>query len=129
MSDSNATIKDSQKLCRSIVTCLENGKGLDIKQLNVSELTTVADFMVLVTGSSSRHVKALATNAVSAMRDQGVRARGIEGEETGDWVLIDFGDVIVHVMQASVREFYDLEGLWQAGFGEALSKRVRKYPE
>ncbi len=125
MPDNNPTLADSAALCDALVRALEDGKGQDISRLDVSRLTTMADFMVIVSGTSSRHVKALATNTVDALREQGIRPRGVEGEESGEWVLLDFGDVIVHVMQKQVREHYDLEGLWQAGFNEAMLRRAR----
>ena len=114
----------SVKLCNDVVNLLEDGKAQDIARMDIGALTTMADFMVVATGTSSRHVKSLAANTVEGMRELGVRPRGIEGEEAGEWALIDFGDVIVHVMQKSVREHYDLESLWQTGFGPALRRRT-----
>ncbi|GJL81047.1 MAG: ribosomal silencing factor RsfS [marine bacterium B5-7] len=114
----------SSELCDTLIGLLEDGKGVDIIHLDVSKLTTITDFMVIVTGTSSRHVNALAANTVSSMRDKGIRPRGLEGQESGEWVLLDFGDVIIHIMQKTVRELYDLEGLWQSGFSEALLKRA-----
>ena len=106
------THADSARLCDTLVALLEDNKGLDITRMDVSALTTMADFMVVVTGTSSRHVKALAANTIDAMRERGLRPRGVEGDEEGDWILLDYGDVICHIMQRSVREHYDLEGLW-----------------
>lgn len=125
MPDKPSTLADSATLCDALVDALGDGKGQDITRLEVSQLTTMADFMIIASGTSSRHVKALASNTVDAMRDQGIRPRGVEGEEDGDWVLLDFGDVIVHVMQRAVRDHYDLEGLWQSGFGDAMLRRAR----
>ena len=95
-----------------IVQALDDGKGLDIQSLEVTKLTTIADFMVLVSGTSNRHVKALVDRVVEAAKAAGEPVRGIEGRETYEWVLLDAGDVIVHVMQKESREFYDLERLW-----------------
>jgi len=120
MSDKKRVSEPSRQLFKAVLNSLEESKGQDIKCLEVAEITTVADYMIVVTGTSSRHVRALATNAVNDLREQGVRALGIEGEETGDWILIDFGDVVVHVMQAEVRSFYDLESLWQTEFSQAI---------
>ncbi len=125
MPDKPSTLADSATLCDALVGALGDGKGQDITRLEVSQLTTMADFMIIASGTSSRHVKSLASNTVDAMRERGIRPRGVEGEEDGDWVLLDFGDVIVHVMQRAVREHYDLEGLWQAGFGDAMLRRAR----
>jgi ribosome-associated protein len=124
MPETENSIQASVKLCDDLISLLEDGKAQDIAKMDVSPLTTVADFMVVATGTSSRHVKSLAINAVDGMRDRGVRPRGIEGEDTGEWVLIDFGDVIVHIMQKLVREHYDLESLWQSGFNSALTWRA-----
>ena len=104
---------------------LDDSKAADLVRMDVSKLTTMADYMVVVTGTSSRHVKALAKNTIDGMRERGVRPRGVEGEEDGEWILLDYGDVIVHVMQRTVRDHYDLESLWQSGFNEALLKRAR----
>jgi len=95
-----------------VVTALEDGKGQKILALDVTKLTSITDFMVLVSGTSNRHVKALVDQTIDAAKEIGVPVRGIEGRETYEWVLLDLGDVLVHVMQASAREFYDLERLW-----------------
>ena len=95
-----------------IVTALEDGKGLDILALDVSKLTPITDFMVLVSGTSNRHVKALVDQAIEAAKGFGEKVRGVEGRETYEWVLLDLGDVVVHVMQREAREFYELERLW-----------------
>lgn len=124
MPETDSSPESSVKLCDDLVALLEDGKGQDIARMNIGRLTTVADFMVVATGTSSRHVKSLAINTVEGMRERGVRPRGIEGEEAGEWILVDFGDVIVHVMQKSVREHYDLESLWQAGFSNAMPWRT-----
>ncbi len=123
MSESSKELQLSTALCDDLVTCLEDGKALDIARIDVSGLTTVTDYMVIATGTSSRHVKALCVNTIDEMRERGVRARGVEGEDAGEWVLMDFGDVVVHVMQKSVRDHYDLEGLWQSGFTGLLPHR------
>lgn len=95
-----------------IVTALEDGKGHDILALDVSKLTSIADFMVLVSGTSNRHVKALVDQVLEAAKEFGEPARGVEGRESYAWVLLDLGDVIVHVMQKEARDFYELERLW-----------------
>ena len=70
------------------------------------------DWLVVASGTSSRHVKSLANNVLMKAKEQGVRPLGVEGERGGEWVLVDFGDVVVHVMQPAARNFYDLERLW-----------------
>lgn len=95
-----------------IVSALEDGKGLDILALDVSKLTPITDYMVLVSGTSNRHVKALVDQTIDAAKAFGEPVRGVEGRETYEWVLLDIGDVVVHVMQREAREFYELERLW-----------------
>ncbi len=95
-----------------IVGALEDLKGHDILALDVTKLTPITDFMVLVSGTSNRHVKALVDEVVQTAKDCGSPASGVEGRESYEWVLLDLGDVVVHVMQKEAREFYDLERLW-----------------
>ncbi len=87
-------------------------KGQDLNVLDVTELSEVMDTLVIVSGTSSRHVKSLANNVVEECKAKGIRPIGTEGMDAGEWVLVDYGDVVVHVMQKSTREFYDLEKLW-----------------
>ncbi|SHF05121.1 ribosome-associated protein [Microbulbifer donghaiensis] len=94
------------------VAALEDLKGKDIVSLDVSELSDVMDSLVICTGTSSRQVKSLADNVVEEGKKAGVRPIGVEGMDQGDWVLVDYGDLVVHVMLADVRSFYDLEKLW-----------------
>ncbi|SDJ88069.1 ribosome silencing factor [Microbulbifer yueqingensis] len=94
------------------VAALEDLKGKDIVALDVSELSDVMDTLVICTGTSNRQVKSLADNVVEEGKKAGIRPIGVEGIEQGEWVLVDYGDVVVHVMQAETRSFYDLEKLW-----------------
>lgn len=91
---------------------LEDLKALEPVVLDVRELSSVMDWLVVASGTSSRHVKSLANNVLMKAKEQGVRPLGVEGERGGEWVLVDFGDVVVHVMQPAARNFYDLERLW-----------------
>ena len=95
-----------------LINALEDIKGQDIQALDVSELTSITDFMVLVSGTSNRHVKALVDEVIDAAKEYGEPPLGVEGRETYEWVLLDVGDVVVHVMQKEARAFYDLERLW-----------------
>ena len=95
-----------------IVDALEDLKGQDILALDVTRLTPITDFMVLASGTSNRHVKALVDQVILTGKEVGAAAGGVEGRENYEWVLIDLGDVVVHVMQKEAREFYDLERLW-----------------
>jgi ribosome-associated protein len=95
-----------------IVEALDDLKGKQIVALDVRELTDVTDFLVVASGSSNRHVKALAENVRDAAKQQDLRPLGVEGLNGCEWVLVDFGDVVVHVMLPATRDFYDLERLW-----------------
>ncbi len=106
------SVDASDTLTALAVAALEDLKGVDIKILNVRDLTTIADAMVICTGTSNRHVKSLAENVVDMARQRGFRALGIEGLGEGEWVLVDLNGVLVHVMQAQTRLFYQLEKLW-----------------
>jgi ribosome-associated protein len=103
------------QLKQAVVTALEDVKGRHIVALDVRELTGMTDYMVVATGTSNRHVKALAENVSDELRKQGLRPIGTEGDDVAEWVLVDYGDVVVHVMLAEARAFYDLERLWSDG--------------
>lgn len=103
-----------RKLLDLVTDALDDGKAEDIKAFDVSTLTSIADFMVIATGRSSRQVKALADRVADAARKKKVKPLGVEGEQASEWVLVDLGDVIVHVMQPETRAFYQLEKLWDS---------------
>ena len=106
---------NSEQLSDLVVDALDDIKGLDIVKLDVRDMTTVTDFMVLASGTSSRHVQALVDNVAEKAREAGHKPIGIEGEEAGEWVLLDLQDTLVHVMLPKMREFYNLEKLWSLG--------------
>ncbi|WP_110687521.1 ribosome silencing factor [Salinicola aestuarinus] len=95
-----------------VIEALEELKAQDVVELDVAELTSVTDFMVVASGTSSRHVSALAGNVVEKAKDAGIRPLGVEGQQGGEWVLVDLGDVVAHVMMPDTRKLYDLERLW-----------------
>lgn len=96
----------------TIVPTLDEAKAVDITVLNVAHLTDVTDFMVICTGTSRPHVRSLANHLIERAKASGIKPLGCEGEEEGEWVLVDLGDVVVQIMQAETRAFYDLEKLW-----------------
>ncbi len=95
-----------------ILDALADMKALDVKVLDVRGLTDIADFMVIASGTSDRHVRSVAQRVVEKTKEAGFRPHGVEGEQDSDWVLIDLHEMIVHVMLPRVREFYGLEKLW-----------------
>lgn len=103
----------AEQLRDCALEALESRKGRNILALEVADLTDLADFMILATGSSARHVRALTEQVVAAVKLRGHPLLGLEGKDACEWVLLDLGDVLVHVMQATTREFYDLERLWR----------------
>ena len=103
---------NSEELKDLIIDALDDAKGVGIVALDVTELTDVTDYMVIVTGTSNRHVRSMTDRVIEACRERGERPLGVEGEAAGEWVLLDMTDVVVHVMLAAARELYDLERLW-----------------
>jgi len=99
---------------KAVVAALEDIKGRDIVVLNVKKLTSMTDYMIIASGESTRQVNALARNVVEKLKERGAEVVGVEGEDTGEWVLVDLGNIIVHVMHPAVREYYNLEELWEA---------------
>ena len=100
------------KLAKATVSALEDIKGRDIVVLDVRKMTSLFDKVVIATADSSRQASALARNVQEKLKAQGAKIYGIEGEQTGDWILVDLGAVIVHIMQPAIRAHYNLEELW-----------------
>ncbi len=103
---------ESDSILQPIVESIEDAKGLNITILDVQELTDVTDRMVVVSGSSARHVKSIMNTVVEQMADRGHKPFGLEGEEHSQWILLDYSSVVIHIMLTETREFYDLERLW-----------------
>jgi ribosome-associated protein len=103
---------NSEQLSDLVVDALEQVKAQDIIKLDVRNMTTVTDYMIVASGTSQRHVKALADAVADKARLAGHKPAGIEGAEGSEWVLLDLQDALVHVMLTRVREFYNLEKLW-----------------
>ena len=106
------------RLTELVTAALDDLKAQNVAVLDVRELSSVADILVIASGTSDRHVKSLAGRVLERARDAGIRPLGVEGEREGEWVLVDLQDVIVHVMLPRVREFYGLEKLWDVRVGE-----------
>jgi len=98
---------------KALVTdALDDLKAVNTVTLDVTGLTDVTDCLVIASGTSNRHVKSLANNVVVEAKKAGIPPLGVEGDDVGEWVLVDFGDVVLHVMLPATRDFYDLERLW-----------------
>jgi ribosome-associated protein len=103
---------DIRKKERAVVAALEDVKGRDIVVYNVARQTAYFERVVIASGDSGRQVNALATRVQEAMKEIGARIAGVEGRRNGEWVLVDLGDIVVHVMHPAVRSYYNLEELW-----------------
>jgi ribosome-associated protein len=117
---------DVKKLQKAATAALDDIKAREIEVFDVSHLTTMFDRVVIASADSARQLKALASHVQEKAKAAGGRVYGIEGEEGGDWVLIDLGDVIVHIMQPAVRAHYNLEELW--GQPKPRKPRARRRP-
>lgn len=100
-------------MLNKVLVSLDDIQAIDVKVIDVRKQTTVTDYMVIASGRASRHVNAIAHKVMEDLKKAGFASISSTGLETGDWVLIDFGDIILHVMQPDSRQFYNLEGLWE----------------
>jgi ribosome-associated protein len=110
--DKSKIAKEAPSLKAVVIDALADMKALEVKILDVRGLTDIADYMVIASGTSDRHVRSVAQRVVEKTKEAGFRPHGVEGQQDGDWVLIDLSAMIVHVMLPRVREFYGLEKLW-----------------
>lgn len=106
-------MSDKNPLLNKLILSLEDIQAIDVSVIDVSKQTTITDYMIVCSGRSSRHVKAIAQQIMEDMKTAGLPALSNSGLESGDWALVDFGDFVVHVMQPDSRAFYNIEGLWQ----------------
>ncbi|TAM46570.1 MAG: ribosome silencing factor [Gammaproteobacteria bacterium] len=104
-----------KKLYSLIVDALHDAKAKDIAVLDVRGISDFTDYMVIASGTSSRHVQSTADKVIEKLRGHGHRTSGVEGMDLGEWVLIDFGEAVVHVMRPQTRDFYNIEKLWSEG--------------
>ena len=107
------TVQSAAELKDLVLDAVDDRKGIDAVVLAVSSLTEVTDYMVMVSGTSSRHVRAIVDNVLETAKEHDVRVLGVEGRDRNDWVLVDLADVVLHVMRPQARSFYDLERLWE----------------
>ena len=114
---------DLRKKQRVVLEALEDIKGRDIVVFNTARMPSMFERVVIASGDSTRQVKALADRVQEKARESGARVYGVEGEASGEWVLVDLGDVVVHIMHPTVRDFYNLEEIWG---GKAVSLQSKK---
>jgi len=112
-----------------VIDALEDIKARDIQLVNVMKITSVFDYIAIASADSTRQTKALANNVIEKVKEAGFHIIGTEGEGTGEWVLVDCGDIVVHIMQPAVREYYKLEELWREGKIEFPKPKVVKKAE
>ncbi|MEM0955503.1 MAG: ribosome silencing factor [Pseudomonadota bacterium] len=103
---------ESAELKQLVFDALDDLKAVNVIDIDVQNLTDVMDYLVVASGTSNRHVKSLAENVLMKAKAEGERPLGVEGQDSAEWVLVDFGGVVVHVMLPATRDFYDLERLW-----------------
>lgn len=106
---------NAEQMQQLVVEALEDKKGLDITILDVREKTSITDMLVIAAGTSSRQLKALADGVVERAKENGIKPLGVEGDQSSGWVLVDLGEVVVHLMLPETRDFYNLEKLWGEG--------------
>lgn len=106
-------MSDTNLMLKALLQGLDDLQAIDVTVIDVHDQTAITDFMIICSGRSSRHVKAIAENVMEHMKSQQLPALSVNGLDTGEWTLVDFGDFVVHVMQPESRAFYNLEGLWQ----------------
>lgn len=109
----------TEQLIEKVQTILDDMKARDLVMIDVKGKSSVTDYMIIVSGTSRRHVLSMADEVLQKVKELGVKPLGSEGQEGGDWVLVDLGDIIVHVMMPDARSFYDLERLWRHSIEEA----------
>lgn len=111
----------SSELAQLVEGVLDDMKAVDIVALNVGKLTSITDYMIIASGRTNRHVRSIADTVVEKAKEAECLVLGVEGQDFGEWVLVDLDDVIVHVMQPRTRDFYKLENLWSM---DSSSKRL-----
>lgn len=117
MQDSKKEVSSDQLLTANtikdiIVEAIDDAKGNDTTVINVAHLTQVTDYMIIVSGTSNRHIQTVAETAMKAAQEKGFEKTGVEGLGHSEWVVVDFADVVLHIMSPAAREHYNIEGLW-----------------
>jgi ribosome-associated protein len=110
---------DLEAMKQAVIDAIEDIKGFDISVMDVRKLTSLTNYMIVASATSSRQAKAIADNVREKLKEKGYQIRGTEGEKEGEWVLVDLNDIVVHIMVPATRAYYNLEQLW----GEAENRR------
>lgn len=118
----------TEQLKALVLAALDDLKAQDVQVIDVRDKASFTDLMIIASGTSDRHIKALADNVVEAAKKHGEQPLGVEGETSREWVLVDLGDIIVHVMHPQTRAFYNLEKLWSVSEEQALAGRKGQTP-
>jgi ribosome-associated protein len=105
-------IKEITQIKKDIENILSENKAVEITSINLKNKTSIADYMIIATGNSSRHIQALSENVLNNLKKKGVENCRLEGRESNDWKLIDAADIIIHIFHSEKRKFYDLERMW-----------------
>ena len=116
----------SRELLKFTLNSLENDKGIDIVSINLIGRSSIADYMIVVSGNTVRQVTAMANNLIKKYKEIGIRLSSPEGMSNGDWVLIDANDILIHIFRPEVREFYSLEKMWGKKQDNIPSDAVKK---
>lgn len=103
---------DIQKLQRLVIDALEDAKAQDIKVFNTAHITGLFDRVIIVSGASNRQTRSIASHVIDMVKEKKIPVVAFEGNETGEWVLIDIADIVIHIMQPSIRQYYNLEEIW-----------------
>lgn len=114
--------KQSTKLLKRAQEILEDDKAVDLTVIDLEDKTPMAEYLIIVTGTSHRHVSAMAHRLISKLKDEGYGRAQVEGLAQGDWVLVDAGGVIIHIFRPEVRDFYNLEKMWTVDIDEAMNQ-------
>lgn len=117
----------TEEKTQAVVAALEDVKANNINVIDTSKLSTMFERMVIASAQSTRQTKALADNVVVKLKEQGEKIYGREGEDSGEWILVDLGEVLVHIMQPAVRDYYNLEELWSKA--QAARPKLAKPPK
>ena len=112
---------NTEKLAKIVMNALRDAKAINIESLDVRHLTSITDIMIVASGTSNRQIRSISDRVVEAVKAAGIKPLGVEGHGQGEWILVDLGDVIAHVMHPTTRDYYQLEKLWSMEINRATT--------